>query len=447
MKSETTQVAFVYLPFGDYVFPHHGIACLRGYLKDKGWISRYYDYNLYLSKFRFLYTHVQAKYLKGSFLSEMSVFILALLIALKKQKILAFSVHELNVLTTQKVIRYLNVLAAQKWIIVGGPAAMDPGILKLTTVDYVLFGEGEQLFLKTLNKIISRSNIKKRRQSSPIVQYPRRLLPLNFQSLPLYEKNELTRYAYRDILPVSVNRGCSGQCTFCEERLYWSKTFRTMTPLAAAKYFKKIISTYSYNKYFFTQSILYDDPRWMAAFCRKIIDYNVFWGGCSRVDARISQETLSLMFRAGCRFLMIGMESGSNRMLSLMRKSIRVEDTLTFLEKVTAAKIWSHGSFIFGFPEQETKEDVLKTIDFIMDNIQLIHSFIFSVYPSQNRSEKKENFLQTITKYNKALNSMIPSIDTLFYNAHTQTFVRDYRAKQLLALSTLRAVLSKMDYT
>ena len=81
------------------------------------------------------------------------------------------------------------------------------------------------------------------------------------------------------------------------------------------------------------------------------------------------------MYNAGCRFIYYGVESGSQKVLNSMRKGV-VADTITKVLKATSDNgIWSHAYLLFGYPT-ETKEDLLETIDMVIDNNDSIDSYI-----------------------------------------------------------------------
>ena len=83
----------------------------------------------------------------------------------------------------------------------------------------------------------------------------------------------------------------------------------------------------------------------------------------------------------GLKSIMWGVESGSDRILSLIRKGTNVADMAKVLADSHKAGIKNIAYIIFGFPT-ETKEEFLMTIDFLKnnaDNIDLISISVFGL--------------------------------------------------------------------
>ncbi len=93
--------------------------------------------------------------------------------------------------------------------------------------------------------------------------------------------------------------------------------------------------------------------RWMAE-CR-----------IERTSANI--EYVDRLQRSGCRFLISGIESGSPRVLSMMKKGVDLECVSRFAELCDAANIWTAWMFFVGFPG-ETEEEAQQTLSFLRDN-------------------------------------------------------------------------------
>jgi len=84
-------------------------------------------------------------------------------------------------------------------------------------------------------------------------------------------------------------------------------------------------------------------------------------------DVRFMQR----LYDAGCRILMFGLESASQRVLNLMRKGTRVEHFRPILEACKEASIAVRYDFMVGFPG-EAEEDVQWTFDFLHQNRDVI---------------------------------------------------------------------------
>ena len=91
--------------------------------------------------------------------------------------------------------------------------------------------------------------------------------------------------------------------------------------------------------------------------------YNFKWNSFYRSDQG-DPETIELMARAGCEGVFLGIESASDKMLALMRKTSRRKNYEQAISAFRSVGIATHASFIIGFPG-ETIHTVQESLDFI----------------------------------------------------------------------------------
>jgi len=90
------------------------------------------------------------------------------------------------------------------------------------------------------------------------------------------------------------------------------------------------------------------------------------WACNSRVD-NLDMETMRLVKDAGCKQLIFGFESGSQRMLDILNKGTTVELNKRAIEMCHEVGLLATGSFMIGNPT-ETVEDIRETQNFIKEN-------------------------------------------------------------------------------
>ena len=73
------------------------------------------------------------------------------------------------------------------------------------------------------------------------------------------------------------------------------------------------------------------------------------------------------MYDAGCRELMFGLESASQKVLKLMRKNTFVKENEQILINAKKIGIGCHTYIMTGFPNEEP-EDFLETVKFVARN-------------------------------------------------------------------------------
>lgn len=201
----------------------------------------------------------------------------------------------------------------------------------------------------------------------------------DFSDLPLREY-----FAPSPILPLRLSEGCYwGKCTFCSR--YENRAFQTMAPSRAAEQMETLQRRHGAS--FFTVNDDCLTPPYLEAFAREIIDRGLkvaisLW--CKPVGS-FTRERLQLLSRAGVKLIRWGIETGHPRILKLMNKGTRLNETARVLKDASEAGIWNHGTIIFGFPS-ETEEEAEETLLFLERNGDAVHSSIFFRFVLLNRS-------------------------------------------------------------
>ena len=91
--------------------------------------------------------------------------------------------------------------------------------------------------------------------------------------------------------------------------------------------------------------------------------YEFKWNSFYRSDHG-DQETIELMAKAGCEGVFLGVESGSDEMLTRMNKTSRRRNYMEAIPMLQAAGISAHANVIIGFPG-ETYDTVKETLSLI----------------------------------------------------------------------------------
>ena len=106
------------------------------------------------------------------------------------------------------------------------------------------------------------------------------------------------------------------------------------------------------------------------------------------------------MFEAGCEYLSFGLESGSDKVLKLMRKGIKTEWASEVLRLTHKNKILASVNILIGFPGEE-EEDFQDTLTFLDRN----KTYLTSVSTGATLGIGKGSYLyQFPEKYDVKLN-------------------------------------------
>ena len=117
----------------------------------------------------------------------------------------------------------------------------------------------------------------------------------------------------------------------------------------------------------FWSDIFNFDREWTIDLCQKIIDSGLefTWSSNTRANT-MDDEMAKMMYKAGCRLVSIGVESGSQEVLDNIGKKITLDEirnTVKFLKK---NKIKIYNYFVIGLP-WETEKTAEETIKFAIE--------------------------------------------------------------------------------
>jgi radical SAM superfamily enzyme YgiQ (UPF0313 family) len=130
---------------------------------------------------------------------------------------------------------------------------------------------------------------------------------------------------------------------------------------------------------FFDDDTFTDEPARSASIARELGRLGVTWS-CN-AKANVGRELLRTMRENGLRLLLVGYETGNQRILHNIKKGIRVDVARRFTKDCHELGIVIHGTFIIGLPG-ETKETIEETIRFACEvNPHTIQVSLAAPYP------------------------------------------------------------------
>ncbi len=272
--------------------------------------------------------------------------------------------------------------------------------LKNPYVDIVVVGEGEVTFMELVRALESGGDLC---QVTGIAysnsgQYhftgPRPLVDLNEQPSPAYHLVDVNRYRERflgvDHINLSFSRGCTYDCAFCWDPVMHKRRFRAMMPEKVLDNVKRLIRDYDLRGFIFSDDNFFIDMRWAYEILEGVVraDRGICIGKLNiRADilCTMNRDFLDLMVRAGVKRLIIGAESGSQRILNLIKKRITPEQVIEANRKLIPYPINPAYLFMMGLPT-ETPEEFSQSIrlanQLTDENPRATRSFnIYTPYP------------------------------------------------------------------
>jgi radical SAM superfamily enzyme YgiQ (UPF0313 family) len=146
---------------------------------------------------------------------------------------------------------------------------------------------------------------------------------------------------------------------------------------------KKLRKDFNIDSVWFADDTFTVNPTWVKSFCRELrklkwADFK--WACQSRVNT-CSPDLLKEMKKAGCVQLDFGVESGSVKVLKILKKDITPQKVIEAFEMSKKAGFLRFASFIIGTPG-ENEEDIQMTFDLVKKIKPDYADFFFAVpYP------------------------------------------------------------------
>ena len=201
---------------------------------------------------------------------------------------------------------------------------------------------------------------------------------LRFEDIPspTFEGLPMERYlSPYPILPVLQSRGCYwGKCTFCTHSFIYGHRYGKQRTEQMVDELTALSEKYQTKYFTFSDEAM--SPHALNDISELMIERGVNICGLAllKFEKVMDENLFSKMKKAGFLFLMFGLESANDRILALIDKGTCKEVERDVLQKSSAAGIWNHSFLFYGFPT-ETREEAQETTDFLMDNLDSIHSF------------------------------------------------------------------------
>lgn len=257
--------------------------------------------------------------------------------------------------------------------LVGGPhptiAAEEVG--RSEHIDHIIIGEGEIAFVELLQAIESGGA-----SDRVMVGTRPNLDELPFDDRELYPDYHVTlkMVNYPGVFkPPMVTfigqRGCPFRCTYCapHPQAIFGKKVRSRSVDHVIEELKELRRKYGFRSLKFYDYTFTMNPSWVYEFCEKYqrAGFTAEILAQSRADLICRHpELLKRLRDIGLKLMLVGFESGSQKVLDRLKKGCTVEENLEADHFLKQHGIMVSGSFLLGSPG-ETREDVQATVDLV----------------------------------------------------------------------------------
>jgi len=210
--------------------------------------------------------------------------------------------------------------------------------------------------------------------------------------LPDFAGLQLDRYLVPEpVLPLLSAHGCyHAKCGFCNVGYGRPRQAVALDPDRVVEHMLHLKQRFGARHIFFADEAMTPPTARRLSHRLAAEGAPLHWCVCARFDRALTRDLLDQMAAGGCRMLLFGLETASPSMIKAMHKGTQPEIMSRILRDSSAAGIWNHAFFFFGFPG-ETMADAQETVNFLYAHQDALHSasagtFVLERYSPVHRS-------------------------------------------------------------
>jgi anaerobic magnesium-protoporphyrin IX monomethyl ester cyclase len=283
--------------------------------------------------------------------------------------------------------------------IVGGvhPTILPKETLSFEEIDIVIIGEGEYTFIELLDALEKKKNLeevrgimfkkkgKKEFVKTPFREHIKDLNKLPFPARDLFPWKIYSSYSSiirkTPCMHMMTSRGCPFHCTFCASQSLWKGCIARSSKNIADE-IEHLIKEFGVKEIYLFDDTFNLDLKRSEEICDEIIRRKIKIS--LRVQARVWPMTTKLlkkMKKAGVWCIYYGVESGNEKVLKDMKKSIKLEKIRETFKMTKKIGIKTFGFFMIGLPS-DTRETIRDTFNFALElDPDFVNFTILVVYP------------------------------------------------------------------
>ena len=270
-------------------------------------------------------------------------------------------------------------------IVIGGAAmqVMPVELMDYLKADFGISGYGEQEIILLLNYLEQNLIIKEGSRLRTAGNFFNPLL----SSLPRKEIFD-PRYFNMDssikktIMGYQTSRGCTGKCIYCNTGCSEGQ-FCRVTLEQLEQDMERLVGEYGISKVTFVDDIFNQDMESTMEICDSLVHSGrgLQWT-CSLNPGTISEELIHSIKKAGCVFVDLGIDSGSDLILENMGKGFQTEHLLILGRLLEKYGIMYSVSLLFGGPgeNEQTVRETIKNIN-MLKPVYVLAGMGIRIYP------------------------------------------------------------------
>ncbi len=221
-------------------------------------------------------------------------------------------------------------------------------------------------------------------------------------------------------LPYKFNANCPFKCAFCTQSDEHKKRVICKDAEKVVDDIESMMKEYNTGSFFFFNNVFNVNRAFVKDFCRIVKERGLkfYWSDCGRFNG-LDKELIQMMYDAGCRNLVFGLDAGSQKILKLIDKRLDLDQARRVLRWCKECGIWADFEVILGFP-QELEEDFLDIYNFVKENLEFINEYYVNKYfvvPESLMGRYPERYGMKLIKLNHKYEKKLEHNARLFLEA------------------------------
>ena len=293
---------------------------------------------------------------------------------LKNSICIGFSVTTTQIQRSLALSKYIKNRFSNISIVWGG---VHPTLFPLVTcenenVDFVIVNEGEVLFVELVKALKSKKDFSKihglvyKKNGKVVQNLSPSLLDFVNSPIPNYDLVDdfIKKYSYYyfqgkkyKFVEVHTGRGCPYRCTFCLNDILFGKTRRSRSVESIIEEIKLLKQKYNGTFIKLRDENFFMIRKYVENFCDALINENlqIKWWTSARASFfdNATPELMLKLKKSGCFHLLIGAESGSDKILKQIKKDITPKQLIKSAKVCVKYGIVPNYSFMTGFPNED----------------------------------------------------------------------------------------------
>ena len=165
------------------------------------------------------------------------------------------------------------------------------------------------------------------------------------------------------MLYLHASKGCPASCTFCANKQFHQGINRCRDPKHIMNDIEYLVQKCGADGIYFSDEQFLPNRTIRNSFLDMVIDSGLdFVWGCQMRLGILKPDDIDYMYKAGCRWILFGIESGSPEMIKKIKKGIDLNLAKPTIDYCRKLGITVQASFIIGFPG-ETEKQIRQTVE------------------------------------------------------------------------------------